>query len=113
MPAGERLNVFLTNALEEAHESTAGALFAHEIAHEAAGADAVKREKPVMVVLGNPPYSGHSANKGHWIKGLLRGWDGTQGPTAISRSASAAGRTQFQMAQRRLRQIHPLCPMAH
>ena len=78
MPAGERLNVFLTNALEEAHESTAGALFAHEIAHEAAGADAVKREKPVMVVLGNPPYSGHSANKGHWIKGLLRGWDRTQ-----------------------------------
>ena len=78
IPTGERLNVFLTNALEEAHESTAGALFAHKVAHEAASADSVKREKPVMVVLGNPPYSGHSANKGHWIKRLLRGWDGTQ-----------------------------------
>ena len=76
MPDGQRLGVFLTNTLEEAHESVAGALFAHEIAQEAAGADAVKREKPVMVVLGNPPYSGHSANKGAWIKGLLRGRDG-------------------------------------
>ncbi len=78
-PAGRRLGVFLTNTLEEAHEGTAGALFAHEIAREAAGADAVKREKPVMVVLGNPPYSGHSANRGAWIVGLLRGRDGTDG----------------------------------
>ena len=71
MPPGERLGVFLTNALEEAHERTAGALFAHEIAREAAGADAVKRDRPVMVVIGNPPYSGHSANKGAWIRGLI------------------------------------------
>ena len=71
MPAGQRLGVFLTNALEEAHEGASGALFAHEIAREAAGADAVKRDKPVMAVIGNPPYSGHSANKGPWIAGLL------------------------------------------
>ena len=76
LPEGTRLGVFLTNALEEAHEATAGALFAHEIAREAASADAVKRDQPVMVVLGNPPYSGHSANKGRWIAGLLRGQDG-------------------------------------
>ena len=44
MPAGERLRVFLTNTLEEAHERT-GALFAHEIVREAAGADDVKRKK--------------------------------------------------------------------
>ena len=70
MPAGERLRVFLTNTLEEPHERT-GALFAHEIVREAAGADDVKRTKPVMVVLGNPPYSGHSANKGAWIAELI------------------------------------------
>lgn len=29
-----------------------------------------------MVMLGNPPYSGHSANKGAWISRLLRGQDG-------------------------------------
>ena len=78
MPDGERLNVFLTNTLEEAHAATAGPLFAHEIALEATSADAVKRDKPVMVVLGNPPYSGHSANKGKWIRGLLRGADGEE-----------------------------------
>ena len=71
MPDGQRLGVFLTNTLEEPHERTAGALFAHEIAQEAASADSVKRDKPVMVVLGNPPYSGHSANKGAWIAELI------------------------------------------
>ena len=77
MPEGQRLKVFLTNALEEADKSPTGipALFGHQIFHEAAGADVVKREKPVMVVIGNPPYSGHSANKGKWIKRLLEGWD--------------------------------------
>lgn len=74
----ERVGVFLTNALEKAHEGTTGALFAHEIAQEAAGADAIKREEPVMVVIGNPPYSGHSANTGEWIAKLLRGHDGTK-----------------------------------
>ena len=72
MPHGQRLGVFLTNTLERGHEyAAAGRLFAHEIAREAAGADAVKREKPVMVVLGNPPYSGHSRNKGVWISNLI------------------------------------------
>ncbi len=71
MPEGQRLGVFLTNTLEEPHEGTTGALFAHEIAQEAASADSVKRDRPVMVVLGNPPYSGHSANKGAWITKLI------------------------------------------
>ena len=31
-----------------------------------------------MVVLGNPPYSGHSANKGQWISDLLHGKDGIE-----------------------------------
>ena len=73
MPLNERLNVFLTNTLEEAHGDTLGAEFGDEIATEAQEAEAVKREKPVMVVLGNPPYSGHSANKGAWIADLMRG----------------------------------------
>ena len=73
MPYGERLNVFLTNTLEEPHEAVSGqlVLLAHEIAREANSADSVKRDKPVMVVLGNPPYSGHSANKGPWIRDLI------------------------------------------
>ena len=71
MPNGGRLNVFLTNALEEAHKEAAAAMFAAEIAEEARQADAVKRDRPVMVVIGNPPYAGHSANKGTWIRDLV------------------------------------------
>lgn len=70
---GQRLNVFLTNTLEGGHQQVQGVLLAHAIAREAASADGIKREKPVMVVIGNPPYSGHSANKNTWIHQLLRG----------------------------------------
>ena len=34
-------------------------------------AGAVKKEKPVLLILGNPPYSGHSSNKGDCIRGLI------------------------------------------
>ncbi len=79
LPEDGRLGVYLTNALEEAREAdAAGPLFAREVAREAAGADAVKRDRPVMAVIGNPPYSGHSANTGAWIAGLLRGRDGAE-----------------------------------
>lgn len=72
----ERLRVYLTNTLEEAHEDTGYPLFTQWLAHEANSANEVKKEAPIMVVLGNPPYSGHSANTGEWINGLLRGRDG-------------------------------------
>jgi len=73
--SGERLRIYLTNTLEEAHELAGLDLFASLIAEEANAAGKVKCEAPVMVVLGNPPYSGHSENKGPWIDGLLRGKD--------------------------------------
>ena len=75
----ERLRVYLTNTLEEAHELTGLPLFTQWLADEATSANLVKKETPVMVVLGNPPYSGHSSNTGAWIAGLLRGSDSTTG----------------------------------
>jgi predicted helicase len=66
----QRLRVFLTNSLEEAHPDT-GTLFASWLSQEANEANAVKRDTPVMVVLGNPPYSGESRNKGTWIMDLM------------------------------------------
>ena len=77
----ERLRVYLTNSLEEAQTRHAGqqSLFAAWLADEADAAASVKVDRPVMVVLGNPPYSGHSANKGSWIEALLHGRDGTTG----------------------------------
>jgi predicted helicase len=38
-------------------------LFGHYISDEANAAGEIKRDLPIMVVLGNPPYSGHSANR--------------------------------------------------
>ena len=67
----ERLGVYLTNTLEEAEE-TSKTLFAQWISQEAQAANKVKKDLPIMVVLGNPPYSGHSANKGEWIENLVR-----------------------------------------
>ena len=59
----ERLGVYLTNTLEQAERQTP-MLFSLErvIAEEANAASAIKRDLPIMVVLGNPPYSGHSSN---------------------------------------------------
>ena len=60
----ERLNVFLSNSLEQAErqEMTLFGPFLRVITEEANAASEVKRDLPIMVVLGNPPYSGHSAN---------------------------------------------------
>jgi predicted helicase len=71
----ERLRVYLTNTLEKAHELTGLPLFTQWLAEEAAQASDIKQSAPIMVVLGNPPYSGHSANTGEWIASLLRGMD--------------------------------------
>jgi hypothetical protein len=68
---GQRLGIYLTNTLEAARRAS-DTLFAQFIAKEADEAAAIKREKPIMVVLGNPPYSGHSANTGQWISALVR-----------------------------------------
>ncbi|MBL0404694.1 N-6 DNA methylase [Microvirga aerilata] len=70
----ERLRVFLTNTLEEAHEIAGLPLFTQWLAEEAAAARDVGKNAPIMVVVGNPPYSGHSANKGEWIEGLLESY---------------------------------------
>ncbi len=70
---GERLGVYLTNALEEPHEMTGLPLFTQWVADETNAANEVKQLLPVLVVMGNPPYSGHSANKSDWISDLLKG----------------------------------------
>ncbi len=67
----ERLGVYLTNTLDEAFQH-AETLFAGWISEEANAAAEIKKEKPIMVVLGNPPYSGQSANKGAWAKELVQ-----------------------------------------
>lgn len=58
-----RLGVYLTNSLEEG-ERVEQTLFglSRAIANEAKAASDIKRQTPIMCVIGNPPYSGHSSN---------------------------------------------------
>lgn len=67
-----RLGVYLTNSLEEG-ERVEQTLFglSRAIAEEAKAASDIKRQTPIMCVIGNPPYSGHSTNKGPWIERLM------------------------------------------
>jgi len=66
----QRFNVYLTNSLEEHHPDT-GTLFANWLSTEANEANHIKRDTPVMCIIGNPPYSGESKNKGKWIMKLM------------------------------------------
>ena len=65
----QRLHIYLTNSLEEHHPDT-GTLFARWLSDEANEANHIKRDTPVMCVIGNPPYSVSSSNKSKWIEGL-------------------------------------------
>lgn len=66
-----RLNVFLTNSLEEATPRATN-LFAKWLSDEADAASTVKTETPVMICLGNPPYNNSSRNKNDWINALIK-----------------------------------------
>jgi predicted helicase len=73
----QRLGIFLTNSLEDVFErgNTPALPFMEWLVNEGRAASGVKQDSPVMVIVGNPPYSGHSANVGEWIVGLLKGVD--------------------------------------
>ncbi len=66
----QRTRVYLTNSLEEHHPDT-GTLFANWLSTEANEANRIKRDTPVMCVIGNPPYAVSSSNKGEWIQNLI------------------------------------------
>ena len=60
--ATERLRIYLTNTLEEPVEREQRLPFAGFISDEANAAVSVKRDEPLLVILGNPPYQRASAN---------------------------------------------------
>ena len=84
----QRLGVYLTNTLEEAvkHSET---MFAQWITEEANAAADIKKTKPIMIVLGNPPYSENSANKGRWINDLIETYRTIDGKPLDERNPKA------------------------
>lgn len=70
----ERFKFYLTNTLEiEELEQTALPGMS-SLAEESHLAGKVKKEKPILVILGNPPYSGHSSNVGEWISKEIKAY---------------------------------------
>lgn len=64
-----RFNVYLTNALEK--DDTQQYPLFDWLADEARRAKTIKNDTPIMVVIGNPPYSISSCNKNDYIDGLI------------------------------------------
>ena len=72
---GRRLCVYLTDSLAESLPSKPEIPFEEFIAAEGEAAMEVKQKTPIMVVIGNPPYSNFGGmNNGEWIKSLIQEW---------------------------------------
>ncbi len=69
-----RLGIYLTNSLEQSdfQQNLLSFGFAESIAKEAEEAMVIKNQAPIMVVIGNPPYSVSSSNKGEWIQEQIK-----------------------------------------
>ena len=71
--SNERVRIYLTNALEPAHDTSGTFAFAiPALAFEAEAVNTIKRNQRFTTIIGNPPYSGVSSNNGEWISKLVR-----------------------------------------
>lgn len=70
----ERLNIYLTNTLEEGtpaqHSFDFG--FSEAISTESRLAADIKTTQPIMIVMGNPPYSGVSSNETKYANSIIQ-----------------------------------------
>ncbi len=69
----DRVKLYLTNTLDmKEHEAYDMPGIGKPLSIEAKEANKIKKDNPILVIIGNPPYSGHSSNKGEWIVNLLK-----------------------------------------
>ncbi len=68
----ERFNLYLTNTLEMEEIEQIAIPGLSSLSEESHLAGKVKKEQPILVILGNPPYSGSSANMNEWTEKLLK-----------------------------------------
>lgn len=66
--APPRLGVYLTNSLEEGEREVRDLFMAQWLTREAREANNVKRQQPIMCVIGNPPYNSSGKNNSDWIR---------------------------------------------
>lgn len=82
-----RLGVYLTNSLEPGISQQQDLFafgLAESIAEESKEASKIKNETPIMVVIGNPPYSISSSNKSEWILNLIKDYKKNLGERKIN-----------------------------
>lgn len=84
----ERFNLFLTNTLDFTKEdpNRFPGVFEQSIAKESSDALKIKEDVPVMVITGNPPYSGSSENKGEWILDKIKEYKQIRGKSLGERN---------------------------
>ncbi|HAJ98843.1 MAG TPA: DNA methyltransferase [Bacteroidales bacterium] len=68
----ERFKLYLTNTLEMEDLEQIHIPGLSSLSQESHLAGRVKKTQPVLVIFGNPPYSGHSANQNAWTERLLK-----------------------------------------
>ena len=66
-----RLGVYLTNSLEEGEPANQTLPFTQWLSREAKGANTIKRDMPIMCVIGNPPYLGEGGVSEGWLGNLM------------------------------------------
>lgn len=72
MKEDDRFNLFLTNTLDMEDLAQTEIPGLESLSDESHKAGQVKKNEPILVILGNPPYSGHSATKSEWTEKLLK-----------------------------------------
>ena len=75
----ERVPFYLTNTLDMAELEQSQLPGLSALAEESRLAGVVKKQTPILLILGNPPYSGHSSNTGDWIRGLIEDYKQVDG----------------------------------
>ncbi|HWP92860.1 MAG TPA: type ISP restriction/modification enzyme [Thermodesulfobacteriota bacterium] len=68
----DRFKLYLTNTLEMEELAQTELPGMASLSEESHLAGRVKKEQPILVILGNPPYSGHSSNIGEWISDEIK-----------------------------------------
>jgi len=79
MKLEDRFKLYLTNTLDVTTAAQGTLPGLSPLAEESHMAEMVKVDEPVLVIMGNPPYSGVSSNKGPWIKKLIEDYKKVDG----------------------------------
>ncbi|OGW42761.1 MAG: DNA methyltransferase, partial [Nitrospirae bacterium RBG_13_41_22] len=74
LQADDRFKLYLTNTLEMEELAQTELPGMASLSEESHLAGEVKKEMPILAIIGNPPYSGHSTNIGEWISNEIKAY---------------------------------------